>query len=53
MIDDAITEVDAELIKKRDELHKRRACMESKADTQGNHEGEQKVTSCGGKKRRI
>ena len=41
------------LTKKRDELHNRRACMESKADAQGKDESEQKLTSCVGKKRRI
>lgn len=44
----------AELTKKRDELHNRRACMESVADTQGKDESdEQKAMNCGGKKRRI
>ena len=41
------------LTTKRDELQNRRACMESKADTQGKDEGEQKLMDCGGKKRRI
>jgi len=64
LIDDAIVENSrdiaaveatlAELTMKRDELHNRRACMDSKADTQGKDESdEHKVTSCGGKKRRI
>jgi len=41
------------LTKKRDELHKRRACIESEADIQRKDEGEQKLTSFVGKKRRI
>ena len=41
------------LTKKRDELHNRRACIDSKADIQGKDEGEPKVMSCGGKKRRL
>ena len=57
------------LTKKRDELHNRRACIDSKAGIQGKDEGEPKVTradargksksdeqkamNCGGKKRRI
>ena len=64
LIDDAIAEKSrdiaaveatlAELTKERDALQSRRACMDSKADTQGKDEGdEQKVTSCGGKKRRM
>jgi len=64
LIDDAIVENSrdiaaldaalAALTTKRDELHNRRACMESKADAQEKDESdEQKVVSCGGKKRRI
>jgi len=39
------------LTTKRGELQNRRACMESKANTQGKDEGE--LMDCGGKKRRI